>query len=106
MVYDFRFIINFLSGKDIAFHFNPRFGPNFVVRNSRIKGKYTKRETGGGMPFTRGKMFEVKFTVDSDQYVVSLIKILYNINIICYYFKLVFAINGLAFMWLFPHGFL
>ena len=61
-----------MLGEDVAFHFNPRFKENCVVRNSRIGGKWIKEERDGdGMPFVPGNAFEIKITVEPDWYKVS-----------------------------------
>ena len=70
--YNFRFIINLMSGEDTAFHFNPRFGQGNVVRTTKINGKFQKEEKDGGMPFNRDKKFEIQFTVEPDYYQASL----------------------------------
>ncbi|KAM5308390.1 galectin-9-like isoform 2-T2 [Glossophaga mutica] len=56
-----RFHINLLSGSDIAFHLNPRFNENTVVRNTQINGSWGPEERGlpRAMPFSRGQGFLV-----------------------------------------------
>ena len=63
---------------DVAFHFNPRFKENCVVRNTRINGKWIREERDGiGMPFCPGKRFELRITVKPDCYEVSSATILH-----------------------------
>nr|XP_008520808.1 PREDICTED: galectin-9B-like [Equus przewalskii] len=59
-----RFRINLRSGSDIAFHLNPRFNQNSVVRNSLINGSWGHEEKYlcGPMPFIRGQSFTVRIT--------------------------------------------
>ncbi|GMT18788.1 hypothetical protein PFISCL1PPCAC_10085 [Pristionchus fissidentatus] len=56
-----RFHINLRADNEIAFHFNPRFSQNCVVRNSFQDGKWNfgMEERVGGMPLERQKMFTI-----------------------------------------------
>ncbi|XP_048650378.1 galectin-9 isoform X4 [Marmota marmota marmota] len=56
-----RFHINLRSGSDVAFHMNPRFDENAVVRNTQINSSwgYEERSLPRKMPFTRGMSFSV-----------------------------------------------
>ncbi|XP_024420649.2 galectin-9 isoform X2 [Desmodus rotundus] len=56
-----RFHINLRCGSDIAFHLNPRFNENAVVRNTQISGSWGPEERGlpQAMPFSRGQGFLV-----------------------------------------------
>ncbi|ELV09936.1 Galectin-9 [Tupaia chinensis] len=56
-----RFHINLRSGNDIAFHLNPRFNENAVVRNTQINSSWGSEERSlpRKMPFTRGQSFSV-----------------------------------------------
>ncbi|KAF9411966.1 hypothetical protein HW555_009380 [Spodoptera exigua] len=68
-----RFAINFLCGsRDIAFHFNPRFDQNYIVRNSCIEGSWGAEETSGGMPLVKGEAFEAAIKCFHDCFKVSL----------------------------------
>ncbi|KAI4893641.1 hypothetical protein NFI96_001089 [Prochilodus magdalenae] len=71
-----RFSINFYKGDDIAFHFNPRFNEEVIVRNSRTGDVWQNEERElSFFPFTPGKPFEIKifctyseFRVEVDDY--------------------------------------
>ncbi|XP_011358304.1 galectin-9 isoform X1 [Pteropus vampyrus] len=56
-----RFHINLCSGSDIAFHLNPRFDENVVVRNTKINSSWGSEERSlpRKMPFIRGQSFSV-----------------------------------------------
>lgn len=56
-----RFHINLRSGSDIAFHLNPRFDENAVVRNTQINSSWGSEERSlpRKMPFARGSSFSV-----------------------------------------------
>nr|XP_019782623.2 galectin-9 isoform X6 [Tursiops truncatus] len=56
-----RFYINLCSGRDIAFHLNPRFDENAVVRNTQINSCWGSEERSlpRQMPFFRGQSFSV-----------------------------------------------
>ncbi|XP_065766054.1 galectin-9 isoform X2 [Muntiacus reevesi] len=62
-----RFYINLRSGSDIAFHLNPRFNENAVVRNTQINGSWgpEERSLPRGMPFFRGQSFSVWIMCES-----------------------------------------
>lgn len=57
-----RFYINLCSGRDIAFHLNPRFDENAVVRNTQINSCWGSEERSlpRQMPFFRGQSFSVR----------------------------------------------
>lgn len=59
---DPRFHINLCSGKDIAFHLNPRFDEYAVVRNTKINDMWGAEERGLNrkMPFVQGQSFLVR----------------------------------------------
>ncbi|XP_068385928.1 galectin-9 isoform X2 [Eschrichtius robustus] len=56
-----RFYINLCSGRDIAFHLNPRFDEDAVVRNTQINSRWgsEERSLSRQMPFFRGQSFSV-----------------------------------------------
>ncbi|XP_045693104.1 galectin-9-like [Phyllostomus hastatus] len=68
-----RFHINLRSRSDIAFHLNPRFDQNSVVRNTEINGSWGTEETHlpGSMPFNRGQGFSVWITCEDTGYKVA-----------------------------------
>ncbi|XP_061780429.1 galectin-3b [Nerophis lumbriciformis] len=60
-----KFVVDFGSSRDLAFHFNPRFneyGKKVVVRNSRISNKWgpEERHLDGRFPFTAGQPFQMR----------------------------------------------
>jgi len=61
-----RFHINLRSGSDIAFHLNPRFDENVVVRNTQINSSWgsEERSLSRKMPFARGRSFLVWITCE------------------------------------------
>uniref|UniRef100_A0A5F9CIR8 Galectin n=1 Tax=Oryctolagus cuniculus TaxID=9986 RepID=A0A5F9CIR8_RABIT len=62
-----QFHINLRSGSDIAFHLNPRFNENAVVRNTQIKGSWgsEERRLPRQMPFHRGQSVAVWIMCES-----------------------------------------
>ncbi|XP_015222943.2 galectin-9-like isoform X2 [Lepisosteus oculatus] len=66
-----RFHINLRFQYGIAFHFNPRFGENTVVRNTQLQEKWGQEERGGSMPFIPGHNFLVVIMCDSQCYSVA-----------------------------------
>ncbi|KRX80628.1 Multiple coagulation factor deficiency protein 2 -like protein [Trichinella sp. T6] len=54
-----RVVFNLLAGKDIVFHFNPRFKHNKVYRNSKINGTWGKEEFDSEFPFAKGSNFSL-----------------------------------------------
>ncbi|KAL4835475.1 hypothetical protein H8958_021728 [Nasalis larvatus] len=61
-----RFHINLCSGSHIAFHLNPRFDENAVVRNTQINNSWGSEERSlpRKMPFVRGQSFSVWILCD------------------------------------------
>ncbi|XP_045381366.1 galectin-9 isoform X1 [Lemur catta] len=62
-----KFHINLRSGTDIAFHLNPRFDENAVVRNTQVDSFWgpEERSLPRKMPFTRGQSFLVCIMCES-----------------------------------------
>uniref|UniRef100_A0A2K5IFX9 Galectin n=1 Tax=Colobus angolensis palliatus TaxID=336983 RepID=A0A2K5IFX9_COLAP len=62
-----RFHINLCSGSHIAFHLNPRFDENAVVRNTQINNSWGSEERSlpRKMPFVRGQSFSVWILCDA-----------------------------------------
>ena len=54
----------------VAFHFNPRFKSNLVVRNSRNSQSdsngWQKEERDGPFLFKKGEQFEALFSIEAD----------------------------------------
>ncbi|XP_022818775.1 galectin-4-like [Spodoptera litura] len=46
-------------GEDIAFHFNPRFDTNILVRNHYAGSKWGSEEISSGVPMNKGECFEI-----------------------------------------------
>lgn len=68
----FRFHINLKKDADVAFHFNPRFDQNSIVRNTLVNGCWGAEERhANGFPFAPGKMFDIKILCESDCYKVG-----------------------------------
>ena len=69
-----RFAVNFISvlnSDDIAFHFNPRFNQDVVVRNTFRNGEWGPEERDGGFPFTAGEEFSLIFVCQDYGYEVA-----------------------------------
>ncbi|KAM6174604.1 galectin-5-like [Erethizon dorsatum] len=68
-----RFHINLRTGTNIAFHLNPRFNENTVVRNSQIKGSWGSEERSLpiNMPFIPGRSFKVEIICEAHCYRVA-----------------------------------
>ncbi|KAJ8922630.1 hypothetical protein NQ315_007662 [Exocentrus adspersus] len=88
-----RFAINLLCGQakdsDIAVHINPRISQRYVVRNSRIRGKWSEEETTCITKFelARSKKFHVDIVASEKEFLVSM-----NGKHVCaYVFRVVLA---------------
>ncbi|KAK2831421.1 hypothetical protein Q7C36_016507 [Tachysurus vachellii] len=75
-----RFNINLRHRSGIAFHFNPRFDENVVVRNTQTMEKWGSEERSGGMPFHKGQNFQIIISCNPHHYNVFV-----NGNQICTY---------------------
>ncbi|KAG5265564.1 hypothetical protein AALO_G00243890 [Alosa alosa] len=73
-----RITVNLGKGKDIAFHFNPRFdeyGKKVIVRNSLIGSQWGKEERDcPRFPFVAGQPFELKILCSHNEYKVAVNK--------------------------------
>ncbi|XP_005402837.1 PREDICTED: galectin-5-like [Chinchilla lanigera] len=67
-----RFSINLCTESDIAFHLNPRFDENTVVRNTQIQGSWGSEERWlpFNMTFRRGYSFKVEIICQAHCYMV------------------------------------
>ncbi|XP_036379157.1 galectin-9-like [Megalops cyprinoides] len=65
-----RFSFDLCFESEIAFHFNPRFNENAVVRNSFLKERWGQEERSRGMPFYRSQPFMVMIVCDEQFYKV------------------------------------
>ncbi|KAK3531652.1 hypothetical protein QTP70_025967 [Hemibagrus guttatus] len=75
-----RFSINLLYRNGIAFHFNPRFDENVVVRNTKTMEAWGSEERFGGMPFHKGQNFQIIISCNPHHYNVFV-----NGNQVCTY---------------------
>ncbi|XP_058269687.1 galectin-9-like [Hemibagrus wyckioides] len=64
----YRFKINLCHKDGIAFHYNPRFDENTVVRNNRTVDEWGLEEHSGEMPFQKEKIFQMIISCDPQQY--------------------------------------
>lgn len=58
---------------DIALHVNPRLPQNYIVRNTKINGRWGKEDTTASLPFTlkRGEKFAIQILVTENEYLIS-----------------------------------
>ncbi|KAG8587323.1 hypothetical protein GDO81_005636 [Engystomops pustulosus] len=78
-----RFHINLRFGGEIAFHFNPRFDENTIVRNSHLNNSWGKEERqmpSGGMCFAPGHSFVIEIVCEHQHFRVNV-----NGNHVCNY---------------------
>ncbi|XP_005402983.2 PREDICTED: galectin-5-like [Chinchilla lanigera] len=68
-----RFHINLHAGTNIAFHLNPRFNENTVVRNTQIRGSWGSEERSlpVNIPFIPGHSFKVEIICEAHCYRVA-----------------------------------
>ncbi|KAG1934446.1 galectin-3 [Pimephales promelas] len=66
-----RFHVDLVRGRDVVFHFNPRFHENTIVRNTNFDGYWGPEERDGGFPFVQGRQFELKILVETDGFKVA-----------------------------------
>lgn len=72
-----RFAINLTYGhlhQDIALHVNPRLPQNYIVRNTKINGRWGKEEQTSSLPFLlkRGSQFSIQILITEENYLISL----------------------------------
>lgn len=72
----YRFAINLTLGhlhNDIALHINPRLPQNYIVRNTKINGRWGKEETTASLPFKlkRDERFAIQILVTESTYLIS-----------------------------------
>ncbi|CAI9610147.1 unnamed protein product, partial [Staurois parvus] len=79
----FRFHVNLRFSGGIAFHFNPRFDENTIVRNSKLNnscwGK-EERQMPCGMCFSAGQSFVIEIVCEHHAFRVNV-----NGNHVCNY---------------------
>lgn len=68
-----RLHINLRCGSDIAFHLNPRFDENTVVRNTQLQGCWGSEERWlpVKMPFRQGQSFMVEIRCEGHCFLVA-----------------------------------
>lgn len=73
-----RFELNLLQGysdtDDIAFHFNPRFDSNKIVKNHRHNGQWGQEENQpfpSYMPLIQGSPMDLQIACEANRYTVQ-----------------------------------
>ena len=70
--YIFRFRVDFYTPSgEIAFHINPRFDENCIVRNTEKEG-WGQEERKGRFPLSQNTTFEMVITAESDHFNVKI----------------------------------
>ncbi|KAM5241735.1 galectin-3 [Hipposideros larvatus] len=69
-----RLVLDFKTGNDIAFHFNPRFNEankRVIVCNSKLNNSWGREERQMAFPFESGKPFKIQVLAESDHFKVA-----------------------------------
>ncbi|XP_023971216.1 galectin-3 [Physeter macrocephalus] len=69
-----RLALDFQTGNDVAFHFNPRFNEDnrrVIVCNSKLNNNWGKEERQTVFPFESGKPFKIQVLVEADHFKVA-----------------------------------
>ncbi|XP_016053639.1 PREDICTED: galectin-3 isoform X2 [Miniopterus natalensis] len=67
-------VLDFKTGNEIAFHFNPRFNEDnkrVIVCNSKLSNTWGKEERQTIFPFESGKPFKIQVLVEADHFKVA-----------------------------------
>jgi len=68
-----RAAVNFITEDgDNAFHFNPRFGDDLVVLNTKTSGSWGSEDRVPCLALQRGQEFDLKILAESDMFMVRL----------------------------------
>ncbi|XP_075220650.1 tectonin beta-propeller repeat-containing peroxin 23 isoform X2 [Lycorma delicatula] len=65
---------------DVAFHFNPRFTEEIIVRNTKIDGNWGHEEREGALVFSKGSTFVLDIYCWEEAF-----KVVVNGSVYCYY---------------------
>ena len=60
---------------DIYFHLSIRFHQNCIVRNTKQSGSWGREERDGGMPISKGYIFQMIIAVHQDCFKVCLVSL-------------------------------
>ncbi|XP_022426223.1 galectin-3 [Delphinapterus leucas] len=69
-----RLALDFKTGNDVAFHFNPRFNEDnrkVIVCNSKLNNNWGKEERQTVFPFESGKPFKIQVLVEAGHFKVA-----------------------------------